>query len=74
MKESTTLALRQYSPVCKVKIYSGTDNFQTTFRHFGLHTRASAATKHANNTNAQKSHDYYYYYHHHHHRARAKYE
>ena len=34
---STNAVRRQYSQIFKVKIYSGTDNFQTTKRQFGLH-------------------------------------
>ena len=34
---STKAVLRQYSQIFKVKIYSGTDNFQTTFRQIELH-------------------------------------
>ena len=30
---STKAIRRQYYPVFKVKIYSGTDNFQTTYHH-----------------------------------------
>jgi hypothetical protein len=33
--ESTPFVLRQYYQFFKVKIYSGTDNFQTTLRQFG---------------------------------------
>jgi len=32
--ESTPFILRQYYQFFKVKIYSGTDNFQTTLRQF----------------------------------------
>ena len=34
---STKAVLRQYSQIFKVKIYSGTDNFQTTKRQFEIH-------------------------------------
>ena len=34
---STNAVRRQYSQIFKVKIYSGTDNFQTTKRQFELH-------------------------------------
>ena len=34
---STNAVRRQYYPVWKVKIYSGTDNFQTTSRQFVIH-------------------------------------
>ena len=34
---STKAVLRQYSQIFKVKIYSGTDNFQTTKRQNELH-------------------------------------
>ena len=33
----TEAVLRQYSQIFKVKIYSGTDNFQTTKRQLELH-------------------------------------
>ena len=34
---STNAVRRQYYPVWKVKIYSGTDNFQTKIRQIELH-------------------------------------
>ena len=34
---STNAVRRQYYPVYRVKIYSGTDNFQTTKRQLELH-------------------------------------
>ena len=34
---STNAVRRQYYPVWKVKIYSGTDNFQSTLRQIELH-------------------------------------
>ena len=36
---STKAVRRQYSQIFKVKIYSGTDNFQTKIRQNRLHTR-----------------------------------